>query len=748
MKTVKKEIGGRPLIIESGKVARQADGGVFVRYGETVVLSTVVTDPEEKVNAGFVPLTVDYREKHFAAGKIPGGFYKREGRPTIKEILTMRLIDRSIRPMVADGYNHEVQITNFVFSADQDNDPDIISITGSSIACLLAQVPLRFPVASVRIGRVDNQFILNPTYSQLEKSELNLVVSGSQDAIVMVEGETHELSENVVIDAILWGHQYIKELVALQLELVQQASLSTVIPQLKPAEIYYKIEEKRKEMALTNQSVVIEDVIKNLFPLPFNAAQIQKVYTEQSCYQKLYQEVKSQFATSLGEALMQQGKKFRQSRVDELYQKIKAKIFADKAPEAQNELLLREVYADIEKELVRKWITEGKRIDGRGLKDIRPISCEVGLLPRTHGSSLFTRGETQALVTVTLGTPMDEQVVEGLVPEYSKHFMLHYNFPPFCVGEMDSLKSPSRREIGHGNLAERALANVLPDDKRFPYTIRIVSEILESNGSSSMASICGGTLALMDAGVPIKRPVAGIAMGLVKTADSFYVLSDIMGTEDHYGDMDFKVAGTQRGISALQMDIKTSGISREVFVQALEQAKEGRIFILREMMAVLDHPKREISNYAPKIVQIKIKPEKIAAIIGPGGKTIRGMQENTGASIDIKDDGLVTIYCKNKEGALKAQELVSQLTEEVKVGQIYKGRVTAIKEFGAFVEIMPGTEGLVHVSELEKDYVANVSDVVKMGDEITVKVLAIDEQNRIKLSKRAAEREQKTKEPR
>lgn len=697
LKSEKKEIGGRSLSIETGKLARQADGAVTVRYGDTIVLVTVVTK-ELKEDLGFLPLTVDYREKVFAVGRIPGGFFKREGRPTTKEILTMRLIDRSIRPIFPKDYRHEVQIISFVLSADQQNDPDVAAIIGASAAIQMAGIPIKSAIASVRVGCIDNEFVINPTYEQLETSSLNLAISGSQEAIIMVEGAAKEIPENILLDAIHWGHEHIKSILPMQQALP--------IPRVADCEI-----------------VEVPTVEANF-----------------------HRQLRENFHKEIASKLQANNKKQRERQLDQLYEKIQKHFFPNGIENREEENALKNAFEKNQKAIVRQWIAEGKRIDGRNLKEVRPIQCEASLLPRTHGSGLFTRGETQALVTATLGTQMDEQVIEGLMAESSKkRFMLHYNFPPFCVGEVRFLRSPSRREIGHGNLAERALESILPDEKRFPYTIRIVSEILESNGSSSMASICGATLALMDAGVPIKRPVAGIAMGLVEENNSIYVLSDIMGTEDHYGDMDFKVAGTQRGVTALQMDIKTQGISRTILERALKQAREGRIHILREMMTVLDRPRRSISDYAPKIFQLKIPADKISAIIGPGGKTIRSIQERSGATIDIKDDGIVTIYCKSNKGAMSAKEMVMGLTEEAKVGEVYKGKVTSVKDFGAFVEIMPGLEGLVHVSELEKNYVQNVGDVVKVGDEISVKVLAIDDQNRIKLSKRAADRRERSK---
>lgn len=692
--SVKKEVGGRTLSIETGKLARQADGAVTVRYGDTVVFVSAVAEASQE-DAGFLALTVEYREKIFAAGKIPGGFFKREGRPTTKEILTMRLIDRPLRPLFPPGYKDEVQITAFVFSADQENDPDIAAMIGASAALVLSKdIPFNTPTGSVRVGMIANEFILNPTYAQLEKSDLNLVITGTADAIIMVEGEAREIPEATIVDAIFWGHQQIKAIVALQLELMELAGVTpTPLPAVS--------EEKERAIAFIHEKYT-EDLKKSLY---------------------------------IAE------KKVRHHALEELFTKIKEDFAQDEKLATLSSTIVTAAYESNQKKIVREWLKENKRIDGRGLKDIRPIQCEVGYLPRTHGSAIFTRGETQALVTVTLGSTMDEQIIEGLAGDVSKRFMLHYEFPPFCTGEVKQPRGLSRREIGHGALAERSLEVVLPEEDRFPYTIRIVSEIMSSNGSSSMASVCGGTLALMDAGVPIKRPVAGIAMGLLKEGENFYIISDILGSEDQYGEMDFKVAGTQKGVTGLQMDIKTMGISREILSQALEQAKEGRRHILREMLKALDHPKRSISPYAPRVLRMQINPEKIAAVIGPGGKVIRSIQESTGSKVAVEDSGTVTIYCPKKEGALAAQELVQQLTEEVKIGKIYLGKVVSIKDFGVFVEILPGVEGLVHVSELAKNYVANVAEFVKIGDKMHVKVISIDDQNRIKLSKKAAEAE-------
>ena len=688
---VSKEIAGRTFSIETGKIGRQANGSVLVRYGDTVVFVGVV-DQELESPPDFFPLSVEYREKTSAAGKIPGGFIKREGRPTTKEILTMRLIDRPLRPLFPEGYANEVQITAFVLSADQDNDPDILAIVGASAALSISDIPFNDPIGSVRIGRINKKFVVNPTYQQMEESSLKLVITGFENAITMVEGEAQELPESVIIEALACGQEYIKEIIALQRELMTQMGIQPT-------------------------------------PMPIPANDKAKVI----------EIIKEKYGKQICQGMLAGNKKQRRKALSTLWQQIKEEMLTESSPYSEEHLI--QAYEIFKKQMIRQWLTEGKRLDGRGLQDIRTIQCEASLLPRTHGSALFTRGETQAMVNVTLGSSVDEQLVEGLGPQATQHFMVHYNFPPFSVGEVRPIRGPSRREIGHGALAERSLSAVLPDEKRFPYTIRIVSDIMESNGSSSMATVCGGTLAMMDAGIPIRKPVGGIAMGLIKENDQYYILSDITGTEDQFGDMDFKIAGTQHGITGIQMDIKVRGIPREILAQALEQARQGRISILREMMLALDRPRRELSPHAPRIMRVTVPLDKIATVIGPGGKTIRGMQDATGAKIEINDEGIVTIYSTQKEGVLKAKEMVEQLTEEIKVGKIYQGRVTSVKDFGAFVEIAPGLEGLVHVSELEKNYVQNVSDVVKIGDEIYVKVLAIDDQNRIKLSKRAAEKE-------
>ncbi|WP_372366800.1 polyribonucleotide nucleotidyltransferase [Candidatus Uabimicrobium sp. HlEnr_7] len=692
---VEKEIAGKTLKIETGKMARLAAGAVTIQYGDTIVLATVATK-ELSASRGFLPLLVEYKEKSASVGKIPGGFYKREGRPTTKEILTMRLVDRSIRPLFHKSFCSEIQVIILVLSADQENDPDVLAMIGASSAIAVAGLPFCGPVGSVRVGRINGEFVLNPTLEQLETSDINLVVSGTYDAINMVEAGANEVDESVMTQAILWAHEQIRTIIEMQKELMRKCNVSF------PEEIAEEVCVEQENFYKTLQNKYSSQIEKNV--------QIHKKHDRSLAQKEHFSQIKLDL---IGEEVSEENE--------------------------EKETFLKNAFQKLTKEIVRKLITRGKRVDGRGLKDIRNITSEVGLIPRTHGSSLFTRGETQSLVNVTLGTSSDKQVIDGLHPEYHKRFILHYNFPPFCVGEVGFMRGPGRREIGHGALAERALEAVMPDNERFPYTVRLVSDILESNGSSSMASVCGGTLSMMDAGVPIKKPVGGIAMGLVKEGNNFYILSDILGLEDHLGDMDFKVAGTQRGITALQMDIKITGINRQILEQALSQAREGRMHILREMMKAISRPRKEISKYAPRVVRLKIDPEKIALVIGPGGKNIRSIQDTTGAKVDVENDGVITVYCPKKDGALKAKEMIETLTEDLKVGKIYEGKVTSIKDFGAFVEIAPGLEGLVHVSELENSFVQNVNDSVKVGDKISVKVLAIDDQNRVKLSKRAVE---------
>lgn len=691
-------INGKSLSIEVGRMARQANGSATVRYGDTVVFVAVTAD-ELTMDRGFFPLTVDYREKTYAAGKIPGGFFKREGRPTTKEILTARLIDRHIRPLFDDNLNHEVSVSVMVMSADPENDSDVLGMIGASAALAVSDIPFEGPTGSVRVGRVNDSNLSFPTFEDRSTSTLDLVVAGTSEAVVMVECGAKELPEDVMIDAIQGAHETIKQIIELQDGLVRQVG---------------------------KEKFSISEAVK---------------------HSELESQIFEEFSDAMMQALLVEGKMNRKAATKKVSKEALAKYCPEYIPPefppsgAPDKGVVKGLLEKLSKKLERKYIVDNsKRVDGRALDEIRPISTEVQVLPRSHGSALFTRGETQALVTATLGTGEDQQIIDGLVHEYKERFMLHYNFPSYCVGEAWPNRGPKRREIGHGALAARSLEAVLPSPDDFPYTMRIVSEIMESNGSSSMASVCGGTMALMDAGVNIKQPVAGIAMGLIKEGDEVRVLSDIQGSEDHNGDMDFKVAGTGQGITALQMDIKITGISAEIMTQALEQAKEGRIHILREMLRALEKPRAEISQYAPKIDRIKIDPEKIGLVIGPGGKVIKGIQEETGAKIEIEDDGTVTIWGTSVSSSQGAREQIEALTEEVAVGRTYTDcRVVAIKDFGCFVEVLPGQEGLVHVSELGDGFIKTVGDVVSVGDRVTVKCVGVDNQGRIKLSKKAAE---------
>lgn len=688
---VEKKIGNATLSLETGHLAKQADGAVIVTYGETVVLVTVVAKKEAREGIDFFPMSVDYREKAYAVGKFPGGFFKREGRPTTKEILTMRLTDRPLRPLFPKNYLNEVQIMAQVLSADKEYDPDVLAMVGASAALSISNIPLATSVGSVRVGRVDGEYVVNPTYAQIENSDLDLVVSGSADSVLMVEAGCKEVSEDDVVNAILFGLEAVKDIVQLQNDLVAQCG---------------------------KEKIVVPPVDED---------------------QALLNNVKAKYYDVIKEKNQTRGKDVRKEAMNVLFKEINEHFCQDCEDPSAMKSDLKVVYDKLESESARELIIdEEKRLDGRGLAEIRPITAEVGVLPRTHGSAVFTRGETQALVVTTLGTTMDEQRIEGLVDEHTKKFMLDYNFPPFCVGETKPLRGPGRREIGHGNLAERALLGVLPPSSEFPYTIRVVSEILESNGSSSMASVCGGALSMMDAGVTITNPVAGIAMGLIKEGDKIRILSDITGNEDHFGDMDFKVAGTQKGITALQMDIKIHGIDKAIMFTALDQAKEGRLHILEKITNTINEPRSEISTFAPRLCQIKVNPSKIGMIIGPGGKNIKKLQEETGARIEIDDDGTVKISSVDGDSAESARTMIERMTEEVKVGKIYKGRATSIKDFGVFVEVLPGQEGLVHISELSNQYVSKVEDVVKLNQEIAVKVIGIDDQKRIKLSAKAA----------
>jgi polyribonucleotide nucleotidyltransferase len=666
---------------------------VVVRYGDTVVLVTAV-EGEADEGRDFFPLVVDYREKTYAAGKFPGGFIKREGRPTTKEILTSRLIDRPLRPLFPSGYNREVQVMGATLSADRENDPDVLCMIGSSGALHLSHIPFQRPTGAVRIGRIGNELIVMPTHSQLEESDLDLVISGTREAIIMIEGFARELSEENMVQAILFGHQQIIKIVD-------------------------AIEELRRNAGLEPKTVPAEAA-----PNPLKEILRQRFYEE-------FRELKQ---TS--------GKHARAEKIAGLRERILDEFLPEQGESAYTPVQVASAFEALEERVVRDLILEGKRIDGRTPKDLRNITCEVGVLPRTHGSAIFARGETQALVTTTLDTTSDEQRVDGLVDEYSKKFMLDYNFPPFSVGECRPIRGPGRREIGHGALAERSLKAVIPNPEKFPYTIRVVSDILESNGSSSMASVCGGTLSLMDAGVPISDPVAGISIGLVKEKDRFILLTDIMGDEDHFGDMDFKVAGTQRGVTGIQLDLKIDGINEEIIRATLEQAREARLQILRKILMTKKQPSDKLSPYAPRLLVVRINPDKIGLLIGPGGKTIKGIQEATGAKIDIDDDGTVFISHGEAAGAEAARQKVEALTEEVRVGKVYEGRVTSIKDFGAFIEILPGRDGLCHISELDDKYVDKVENVCKVGDKLQVKVIAIDDQDRVKLSRKALLREQ------
>jgi len=685
-------LGSQTLALETGKLAKQAHGAVVVQYGDTVTLTTAV-EGEEDEGRDFFPLVVDYREKTYAAGKFPGGFIKREGRPTTKEILTSRLIDRPVRPLFPAGYRREVQLMGATLSADRENDPDLLCMIGASAALHVSHIPFLKVTGSVRLGRIGNEFIVMPTHSQMEESDLDLIVAGTRDAITMIEGFAREMSEENMATAVLYAHEQIAKIVDLIERLRSQAGLEP-----KPAH----------PSGNTNP-------LKDIFR--------QKFYAE-------FRELKQ---TS--------GKHARADKIREL----KERMAKEYLPEggAYKPAQFASAFEALEERIVRDLILEGKRIDGRGTKDLRAIYCEVGVLPRTHGSAIFSRGETQALVTTTLGTVSDEQRVDGIMDEYSKKFMLDYNFPPFSVGECRPIRGPGRREIGHGALAERSVKAVIPGPDKFPYTIRVVSDILESNGSSSMASVCGATLSLMDAGVPISDPVAGISIGLVKEPGRFILLTDIMGDEDHFGDMDFKIAGTVRGITGIQLDLKIDGINEEIIRATLDQAREARREILKHIVTTLRYPRTEISPRAPRLLTVQINPEKIGLLIGPGGKTIKGIQESTGAKIDIDDDGTVYISHSEAVGAEKAKAKVEALTEEVRIGKVYEGRVTSVKDFGAFIEILPGRDGLCHISELDDKFVDKVENVCKVGDMLQVKVIAIDDQDRVKLSRKVLLREQR-----
>jgi polyribonucleotide nucleotidyltransferase len=687
--TIELEVAGRILKLETGHLAKQADGAVLATYGDTYVLATAVASQAAKRDIDFLPLTVDYQEKAYSAGKIPGGFFRREGQPSEREKLTSRLIDRPMRPLFPEGWYYETQVIAMVISADQSGTSDVVGITAASAALAVSNIPFNGPVAAVRVARLKGQFVINPVLSALDECDLSLVVAGTADAVMMVEGGAAGLPESVMIAAIERAHEEIKRIVEAINKLAAKCpkpTRSAVTEQIDPA---------------------------------------------------LTATVEALTATKIREAIFIPNKTARQERLDAIMAETVEALKKEDDPDRARHVKL--VFHNLEYTVVRKMILEGgKRADGRGPKDIRPITCEVGLLPRTHGSALFTRGETQALAVVTLGTSDDEQKIDALEGEYYRTFMLHYNFPPFSVGEARPLRSPGRREIGHGALADRALKPVLPTKQEFPYTVRLVSDILESNGSSSMATVCGGSLALMDAGVPIKEPVAGIAMGLIKEGNQVMVISDILGLEDHLGDMDFKVCGTAQGVTALQMDIKIAGITAQLMEKALAQARDGRMHILERMRTALTAPRTQMSPYAPRIYTIKIKPEKIREVIGPGGKVIRDIVATCGVKMDVQDDGTVTIASSDEASAQKAITRVNQITEEVEIGRLYMGKVRKIMDFGAFVEVLPGVDGLVHISQLAHHRVNAVTDEVKEGDEFLVKVLDVDRQGKIRLSRKEA----------
>ncbi|MFB9329749.1 polyribonucleotide nucleotidyltransferase [Paenibacillus aurantiacus] len=685
---VEMSLGGRPLILETGRLAKQANAAVTVRYGETVILCTVTASNEPK-NLDFFPLTVNYEERLYAVGKIPGGFIKREGRPSEKAILASRLTDRPIRPLFPEGFRNEVQIADIVMSVDQDCPPEIAAMIGTSAALSISDVPFNGPIGGVIVGRIDGKFIINPTVEQEAKTDIYVVVAGTKDAIMMVEAEANEVPESVMLEAIMFGHEEIRNIVAKIEELVAVAG--------KP-----KMEVKLHEVNGTVNEQVRAFAAERLV----QAVRIHEKHARQDAIDAVNAETIAHFEVEYVET-----------------------------PELLGDV--KEVLYDIVKEEVRRLITHDKvRPDGRALDEIRPIECDVALLPRTHGSGLFTRGQTQALSICTLGALGDVQILDGIDLEETKRFMHHYNFPPFSVGEARPLRPPGRREIGHGALGERALSKVIPPESEFPYTIRLVSEVLESNGSTSQASICASTLAMMDAGVPIKAPVAGVAMGLIKSGEHFSILTDIQGMEDHLGDMDFKVAGTPEGVTAIQMDIKIDGIDRAILTQALEQARVGRMHILGKMNEVMQQPRTELSQYAPKIVIMNINPDKIRDVIGAGGKVINKIIEETGVKIDIEQDGKVFIASSNQAANERAKQIIEGIVREVIVGEIYLGTVKRIEKFGAFVEILPGKDGLVHISQLSTERVAKVEDAVKIGDQITVKVTEIDNQGRVNLSRK------------
>ncbi len=701
-KKISMELGGRTLTIETGRLAKQAGGSVLVTYGQSVVLVTATASREPREHLDFLPLTIEYQERFYAVGRIPGSFFRREiGRPSENETLACRIIDRPLRPLFAPGYKHETQIIATVLSADQENDPDLMAMLGASAALHISNIPFLGPIAGVRVGMIDGEYVLNPSQEQRKNSSLDLIVAGSDKAVVMVEGGADSLPEEEVKNGIFFAHESLQPLLAMQEEL--RAATGKPKMEVHPPEVDQQLQSRVNELA-----------------------------TEE-----------------MGRVITIADKQERGEATAELEEKVMAALETELAADTSEEDLparLKEakgLLRDLKKKMIRERITrERVRIDNRRLDEVRNITNEVGVLPRVHGSALFTRGETQVMVSATLGSGEDEQRIESLSGMSFKHFMLHYNFPPYCVGEVRFLRGPSRRDIGHGALAERAVGAVLPDPESFPYTIRVVSEVLESNGSSSMATVCGASLSLMDAGVPMKKPVSGIAMGLIKEGDDIAILSDILGDEDHLGDMDFKVAGTEDGITALQMDIKLEGVSREIMSQALSQAREGRLHILEKMKGAIDTHRTEVPAHAPKMFSININPDKIRDVIGPGGKMIKSITSDYGVKIDVTDDGKINIFAPSGEVAEEVRKLIESITAEAEVGKIYKGVVQKIMDFGAFVQILPGTDGLVHISELENFRVEKVTDVLKEGDEVWVKVLEIDSRGKIRLSRKAVEQKE------
>jgi len=687
--TISLEIGGRTMTIEIGKIGRQADGSALVRYGDTIMFCAATSRKEMKEPRNFLPLIVDYRENTYAAGKIPGGFFKREGKPSEREILVSRLIDRPIRPLFPSGYFYDTQIVALLLSADLENEPDTLGIIGASAALYFSDIPFTTPIGAVKVGLIDGQFVINPTASQLEQSLLNMTVAGTEEGIVMIEAGAIEVEEEKIVEAIELAQEPIREIIRQQKELYERLNIKK--REFTPLEIR---EEKLGEM-------------------------------------------REKIGRELLEAMQGKTKKEREAQVEAILKRLLESVPPEKEEEIEE---IKNYFYELQKRLVRELIlNEGKRIDGRGFDDIRPISIEVGLLPRTHGSALFTRGETQCLATVTLGTFEDVQILDGIGEEAEKRFMLHYNFPPFSVGEVAFMRAPGRREIGHGALAERAILPAIPDEDTFPYTIRIVSDILESNGSSSMATVCGGVLSLMDAGVPLTMMIAGIAIGLVKENDRYALLTDIAGYEDHFGDMDFKVAGTEKGVTAIQMDLKIPSLSTQIIREALIKARQARSLVLEKMREVLPAPRPELSPYAPRIITLFINPEKVSEVIGPAGKVIKKIIAATNTKIDIEETGKITIAAPNMEGAEKAKQMIREITVEAEVGKVYTGKIVRLEDYGAFVEILPNIVGLLHISEVAHHRIRNIRDVFKLGQTVTVKVISIDEDHKIRLSKKALE---------